>query len=147
MFDFHKVIALSINYNGVVTYNGFDNLFQALYYAYPSFSSLTFIEQMRVLSEATLALDKLESQSELPLTAPTDFAVPKEFWYDFEWTVSKRLIIKIYDSDTGNLFFMADGSDLLILNEIDSEFDVEGVRLFLVKIGELLPTDTLVMSG
>lgn len=150
-FNFHKFIDLQIDLWGTVTFNGHQSLFNALKQVYPNFCSLSFSEQMGIIGEATMALtvppiDDISTNGAEAAATTVTFP-PKEFWYDFEWTVDQHLIIKVYEPDSGNLLYLGDGTDLITKRQIENEFDVEGVRMFLVRIGELLPGDSLVMSG
>ena len=157
MFDYRKFIVLTES-QGTITFNNQKSLHTALQQVYPKFKSLSFFTQMKILGEATIILftpnnsiistqfsenswydlDTLKVDTEFP---------PREFWYDFEWTVDDHLIIKVYEPESGRLIFLGDGTHLLTEQLIFDAFDIDGIRIFLIKIGELLPGDTLVMGG
>jgi hypothetical protein len=110
---------------------------------YPNFGYLTGGKQMQVIAEATLALAGDPTRlSQLDISAVTGPVTvpPKVFLYE---------CIPNPDGTTWGRIINEESGELLVEVNIDTiaamedEFDVEGLRQHLIKMGELLPTDVL----
>ncbi len=138
-FNYADNIIITIDDNGEPLYNGDGSMYNALMTVYPKFKMLTGGKQMEIVANATVALN-LEASELQSLDLQNAFP-PKVYIYECMYNKDGSAWGKIICADTGNLLIEVSEDEIGALRD---ETDIEGLKAYLVKRGELLPYDKLI---
>jgi hypothetical protein len=134
MSDAHELVAVSVDITGKPSYNGYETVHEALWNLEEEFRTLEFVDRMM------LSIDIL-SDLEPSIFHNRNFI----YTFDYDEGLNDRFY-SVYDgSNVDDPIFECWAKELYDYGIMKDEYDVLGLFKYLVKIGELLPTDSLTL--
>ena len=123
------------------------NIYTILGGLYSDFKWLNFHERMTLTTAVALLIDKpLEPEEHATGVAYTSSRTPRIFLYHPVHLDAEFGII-VTEQKTGDIVFEHGGNELVARGFMRNDTDIEGLRGFLIHIGELLDDDVLIKSS
>lgn len=142
MYDYSRLaskIHVSVNSDGVTTYDGFTSMFLCLSQCGDTFTKMPFSHQMWLVAETLNHID----QAPDPV-----ISTGRMFIYTFRPAVTADdYRVTVIDSLDNSILIDEYYKNLQLANIMDSITDINGLYTFLVSSGEMLPSDELVMTN